>query len=60
MKISIGQIMAELLCRDNIEDTNYEIFVSQWNKISESNRNDIIHNLKNYIVKYIGVKNVED
>lgn len=52
--------MAELLCRDNIEDTNYEIFVSQWNKISESNRNDIIHNLKNYIVKYIGVKNVED
>ena len=50
--ISIGQIMAEILCAKNLEESDTLIIddmIICWNKISFGGRTTIINNIKNYL-----------
>lgn len=57
-KVSVGQIMAELLCYDE-NDPVYNNWSNQWNKISHEIRFTITDNIRNYLENQIGKENLE-
>ena len=56
MKISVSQCMAEILCSPCYDSHE---FSEAWNKIPEEYRNEIVDNLKEYLVSCVG-KNMVD
>ena len=57
MKIFVSQCMAEILC-SSCYDTDK--FSEEWNKIPDEYRNEIVDNLKEYLVSCVGKNMVDD
>lgn len=53
-KISVDQIMAELLCRDDLTEVAYKNFIDTWNLISSETRHEVINGIENYIISING------
>lgn len=59
IKISVGQIMAELLCQD-FTSKSYKLFSESWNDISIEERMFILESIKNYLISIVGLERVGD
>jgi len=51
MKISVSQCMAEILCSPCCDTDE---FTEEWNKIPLEYRNEIVNNLKEYLISCVG------
>ena len=59
-KISVGQIMANLLCINEINNKEYNIFSDAWNKIHIDDRDIIIEGITEYLIDQVGKELVID
>jgi hypothetical protein len=58
--ISVGQLMAELLCRDDFKCEEYETFTENWNPIPEAIRADVLLGVREYLERQLGKEKVTD
>ena len=58
-KISVGQCIAEIFCRDDLKSSELSEATRNWNMIPILDRKEIISGLKEYLISCVGKDMVE-
>ena len=59
VKVSVSQILAEILCQDNENRESYNSWTKDFNKLSTSDRKLMIKSVETYLISIVGKDLVE-